>query len=250
MRQTLVAGMSYAAILMSSICANAASDTSTMADNTATVSKTGAIADDQGQSSAEACATVAGAKFAQWNQNRFMVRETKTFADGRRNVVEAIFTPDIGYARVDGGPWTSMNLVRRQRAARSAGDLVRRMGLQECGLSGPDANAKEPVSIYRYGYLPDSNAGQVTGRMWIDHSSQLPIRQELAQAEASQRNVPISIDASYTYGDAVTVPTDAVRAEERRRWIEQQVFLKNGLGTESGAGGLSPGDRSAGLRHP
>lgn len=250
MNLKLFAGVSYAAILLSSVCANASGDTSAMADNTVQASKTGAVIDDQSQSSADACATVAGAKFAQWNQNRFMVRETRTFADGRRKVVEAIFTPDIGYAREDGGPWSSMNLVQWQRAARSPGDLVRRMGLQECGLSDSETKAKQPVAIYSYGYLPDSRSGQVTGRMWIDNSSQLPIRQELAQTEASQRNVPVSIDASYTYGDAVTVPTDAVRSEERRRWIEQQVFLKNGIGAESGSGGPSPGGHPFGAgRH-
>ena len=239
-----IAGVSYAAILLSSVCASASGGTS-MADDAAP--KTAAVIEDQ--SSAGACATVAGAKSAQWNQKRFMIRETQTFADGRRKMVEAIFTPDIGYARVDQGPWTSMNLVRRQRAAPPAGDLARRMGLQECGLSGPDAGTKQPVSIYSYGYLPDSNAGQVTGRMWVDDSSQLPIRQEFAQTAALQRNLPISIEASYTYGDAVTVPSDAVRSEERRRWIEQQVFLKNGIGTNSGEGGPSPGDNPTASRH-
>jgi hypothetical protein len=247
MHVKLVAGVSYAAILLSFICANASGDTSAMPDNAVAAPNAGAI-DDQGQLSASACATVADAKSAQWDQKRFMIRETETFADGRRKVVEAIFTPDVGYARVDGGPWTSMNLVRRQRTAPPGSDLVKRMGLQGCGLSGPDANAKQPVSIYSYGYLPDSRAGQVMGRMWIDDSSHLPIRQELAQAEALQRNIPISIEAGYTYGDAVTVPADAVRSDERRRWIEQQVFFKN-VGAFSGSAGYSPGNNSLGSRH-
>ena len=234
MHLTLLAGVSTAAILLSSLCASAAGDTPAMEG------------DNQMQSSADACAAVAGAKFAQWNQKKFMVRETKTFADGRKKVVEAIFTPDLGYARVDGGPWTSMNLVQRQRAARSPADLVKRMGLQDCGLSGSEASAKAPVSIYSYGYLPDSHATQVNGKMWIDNSSQLPIRQELAQAEASQRNLPVSIEASYSYGDTIAVPTDAVRSDERRRWIEQQVFFRNrGANGSAGAAGNSP----SGFRH-
>lgn len=216
-----VAGGSFAVILLSSMTP----------DNAA------AASDNAAAASTGACATVAGAKSAQWNQKRFMIRETQTFADGRRKVIEAIFTPDAGYARVDQGPWTSMNLVQRQRAAPPAGALVKRMGLQDCGVSGPDANAKQPVSVYSYGYQPGLNTGQVTGRMWIDDSSQLPVRQELAQAEASQRNLPISIEASYTYGDAVTVPSDAVRSDERRRWLEQQIFLQNGRAASSGSGG-------------
>lgn len=237
MHMKVVAGLSYAAILLSSISANASGDTSVMSDNGVATARTGA--NEQGQPSA-ACAAVADAKFAQWDQKRFMIRETKTFADGRKKVVEAIFTPDVGYARVDGGPWTSMNLVLRQRAARSGGDVVKHMGIQECSLSGPDTNLRQPVSVYSFGYLPDPNTGQVTGRMWIDESSRLPIRQELAQAVASQRNLPISIDASYTYGDAVTVPADAVRSDERRRWLEQQVFLRNGIAV-NGPEGASAG---------
>lgn len=247
MHVKVVAGVSYAAILLSSVCANASGDASAMPDNMAAASKSAAIMGDQGQSPAGACTTVADAKSAQWDQKRFMVRETATFADGRKRVVEAIFTPDIGYARVDQGPWTSMNLVRRQRAAPPGGDLVKRMGLQECGLSGPDADSKQ-VSVYSYGYLPDARAGQVTGKMWIDDSSQLPVRQELAQTTASQRNVPVSIEASYTYGDAVAVPTDAVRADQRRRWLEQQVFFRN-VGAASGAAGPSAAEYAFGGKH-
>lgn len=246
MRVTVVAGASCVAILLSSLCANAAGDTSAMPDNAVAASKTGAVVDDQGSKTpAEACEAVAAAKFVQWNQRRFMLRETETFADSRKKVIEAIFTPDVAYARVDGGPWSSMNLVRAERSAPSADYLAKRMGLQSCSRSDTDADAKQPVSIYNYGYLPDPNAGEVTGTMWIDDSSQLPVRQELAQSASSQRNLPISIKASYTYGDAVVVPADAVRSDERRRWIQQQIFLGNVPSTS----GSEPGSTSFPGRH-
>lgn len=242
MQVKVLAGASYAAILLSSICANAAGDTSTMPENTVAVSMTGAAIGDQDvQPSAKACAAVADAKFEQWNQRRFMIRQTETFADGRRKVVEAIFTPDLAYARENGGQWSSMNLVRAQRSVPSADYIVRRMGIQSCSRGGAaDANANRPVSMYSYDYLPDANAGEVTGRMWIDDSSRLPVRQELAQSVSSQQNLPISMEASYTYGDAVIVPADAVRSDERRRWNEQQLFLGNVASTSgSERGGTS-----------
>ncbi|HLY06948.1 MAG TPA: hypothetical protein VKR31_14480 [Rhizomicrobium sp.] len=248
MHVKLVAGVSYAAMLLGAICASALVGTSAMADNAGAAPNPGAMSGDQGQSSASACVTVAGAKSAQWDQKRLMIRETETFADGRKRVVEAIFTPDVDYARVDGGPWTSMNLVKRQRGVPPAGDLVKRMGLEDCGLSGSDGSGNTKESVYSYGYLPDARAGQVTGKMWVDDSSQLPVRQELAQTEAAQRNVPISIEASYTYGDAVTVPSDAVRSDERRRWLEQQVFFRN-VGAASGAAGPSDAEYSFGGKH-
>src|SRR5580693_2182000 len=58
----------------------------------------------------DACRTVAGAKFAQWRQDRIMVRETRTFADGSKKQVEAIFTPSNAYGHEVGKPWLSMNI--------------------------------------------------------------------------------------------------------------------------------------------
>ena len=70
---------------------------------------------------ADPCVTVAGAKFEQWNQPRFMIRRTETFSDGSKKEIEAIFTEDAAYGHDVGLPWETENLVRKETRIASAG---------------------------------------------------------------------------------------------------------------------------------
>lgn len=198
---------------------------------------------------ADPCLSVAAAKSSQWAAKRMMVRETQTFADGTSRRVEAIFTDNGAYAHIVGQPWKTSNLLRGQRGVTSAEKLVKSMDLTNCELVGPAMDEKQHVLVYTYDYAPDANASQVTGRIWISDSTSRPVRQELKQeTEAAHGNVPVAISARFLYGDAVQVPSDATRADETRRFLNQEpLLLQRGVG---GIGlGVPPMERGAGTGH-
>jgi hypothetical protein len=189
--------------------------------------KTETVAVDS--NSADPCVTVASAKFEQWNQPRFMIRRTETFSDGSKKEIEAIFTEDAAYGHDVGLPWETENLVRKERVLPPPDDLVKRMGLTECQLAGPAPDTKQPSSLFTYAYVPDTHASQVSGKMSIADSSNLPMRQELSQEPETNRKVAVRISSNFAYGDDVQVPKGAIQSNNFRRWLEQQGFLSNTL---------------------
>lgn len=192
------------------------------------------------------CLSVAAAKTSQWAAKRMMIRETQTFADGTSRQIEAIFTDNGAYAHIVGQPWKTSNLLRGQRHAAPPDRLVKSMGLTNCTLVGPAMVGKQHVLEYSYDYSPDANADHVTGEIWISDSTSRPVRQELKQdAEAAHGNVPVSISARFLYGDDVSIPDDATRADETRRFLnEEPLLLQKAVG---GIGlGVPPMERATG----
>jgi hypothetical protein len=247
MKKRLLPGASCAVILWFSNSAQA-STSSPAAPPAPTQTKSATMMADQ--QPADPCENVASARFTQWNQKRFMIRQTETFADGTKKEIEAIFTEDAAYGHEVGKPWMTMNLVRKERAVPPPDVLVKSMGLAECQLTGPAQDTKEPSTLFTYGYLPDSNASHVGGKMWISDSSRLPLRQELAQEEETHHNVRVAIAATYAYGDDLQVPSDAIRSDDLRRWLQQQGFLSATLtvGGRFGSGSHGSGSPSGGHR--
>jgi len=178
------------------------------------------------QPASDPCTIVAAAKYAQWSEKQVMIRQTNIYSDGTKKSIEAIFTENESYGHETGLPWRSANIVRSARAAKPPATLVKQMGLVDCRPVGPAKDTAQPATIYSYDYAPDSNASDVTGRIWIADKSGLPLRQELHQEkEAGHRGVPVAIAATFTYDDDVKVPTDAIRDDDVRRWLAQQLFL-------------------------
>src|SRR5271168_4085585 len=87
---------------------------------------------------ADPCLAVAAAKYAQWGQERMMVQETRTLADGKKQVVEEVFTGDAAYGRLDGLPWHTVQLSRPQRVAYSPENVAQKMKLGTCEFAGAD----------------------------------------------------------------------------------------------------------------
>jgi hypothetical protein len=229
MKKRLALGVSCAAIFFVSQGALAlGTDPATPGGGAVTPKvQTAIVAEDPKDS--DPCVNVANAKFEQWNQQRFMIHRTETFSDGSKKEIEAIFTEDVAYGHEVGSPWQTENLVRQARAVPPADVLVKRMGLAECQLAGPAQDAKQSSSLFTYGYIPDSNASHVTGKMWISDSSGLPLRQELAQDAENNHKVPVAMSSTFAYGDDVQVPKGAVQSNNLRRWLEQQGLLSNTL---------------------
>jgi hypothetical protein len=172
------------------------------------------------------CLAVAGAKLAQWGQERMMIDETDSFPDGTSKNIEAIFTADQAYARRTGSPWIAMDTSRRQRAALPAPLLAKRMGLTGCQLVGSEGEGNDRASHYTFEYLPDMNAAHATGEIWISDSSRLPLRQELHQDEpVPNARVPLTISARFSYGEGVLVPKAATREEVYHRALIQQFWF-------------------------
>jgi hypothetical protein len=171
------------------------------------------------------CVSVATAKFEQWNQQRFMIHRTETFADGTRKEVEAIFMEDVAYGHEVGQPWGTENLIREVRALPAPEVVVKRMGLVDCQLAGPAQDMKQPSSLYTYAYVPDERVNNASGKMWISDSANLPLRQELTQDAESNRKVPVTISSTFAYGDDVQAPKGAIQSDNLRRWLAQQGLL-------------------------
>ena len=184
--------------------------------------QTASVAEDA--KNADPCVNVATAKFEQWNQPRFMIHRTETFADGSRKEKEAIFTEDAAYGHEIGMPWETENLVRKDRDVPPPDILVKRMGLAECQLAGPAQDMKQPATLFTYGYIADENASHVTGKMWISGPAGLPLRQELAQEAETSHKVPVAMSSTFAYGDEVRVPKGAIQSINLRRWLAQQGF--------------------------
>jgi hypothetical protein len=198
---------------------------------------------------ADACLSVASAKYSQWAAPRMMIQETQTFADGTSRQIEAVFTEDSAYAHVVGRPWMTVNHSRGQRNAAAPDRLVKSMGLTDCAVVGSGRDGRQPVSIYSYDYMPDENAGHVSGKIWVSDATSLPVRQELNQEmEPGHHHVPVAISARFFYGDDVQVPTGARRADELRRfWTAEHFNLGAPVG---GVGlGLPPTSVGAAMHH-
>ncbi|HEX4158379.1 MAG TPA: hypothetical protein VHY79_07870 [Rhizomicrobium sp.] len=229
MKKRLLLGASCAAIFSISFGALALGAVPATRSNNPIPPKvqTASVAEDS--TTADPCVNVANAKFAQWNQQRFMIHRTETFSDGSKKEIEAIFMEDVAYGHEVGLPWETENLVRKERALPPPDVLVKRMGLAECQLAGTARDIKQPASLFTYGYIPDSKASHVTGKMWISDSSDLPVRQELSQEAETNHKVPVAMSATFAYGDDVQVPKGAVQSNNLRRWLQQQGLLTNTL---------------------
>ncbi|HEX3666611.1 MAG TPA: hypothetical protein VHU23_15405 [Rhizomicrobium sp.] len=193
------------------------------------------VASVSGPKGADACASVATAKFEQWNQPKFMIHRTETFADGSKKDVEAIFMEDVAYGHDVGKPWETENIIRQVRTLPPPDVVVKRMGLGDCKLAGPATDTKDPASFYTYDYVPDERVNNATGKMWISDSASLPERQELTQDAEANPKVPVAISSTFAYGDDVQVPNGAIQSDNLRRWLAQQGLLMNQkLGTSGG----------------
>ncbi|HEY4941049.1 MAG TPA: hypothetical protein VII56_06445 [Rhizomicrobium sp.] len=169
------------------------------------------------------CLIVAGAKVAQWSQQRVMIREARTFADGSKKDSETIFTVNAAYAHWLGRAWNTVQFLVPQRSISSPDVAARNMKLADCRLQGPAQEGGQSASIYTYSYLPDSDDSHTSGQIWISDSTGLPLRQELSLQEPQpDPKVAVNISAHYSYGDDVHVPSGAELAEDVRRFRVQQ----------------------------
>jgi len=169
------------------------------------------------------CLKVAEAKFAQWAQERVLVREMQTFADGTKTDSETIFTENAAYGHRLGHPWNTIQIVLRQRVAPSPEVIARNMKLADCQLLGPTQEAGQQATLYAYDYLPDADGSTTSGKIWISETSGLPLRQELQQrGQQPDPKVAENITAHYFYDSDVQIPLPAIQAENTRRLRVQQ----------------------------
>jgi hypothetical protein len=184
----------------------------------------------------DACLTVAGAKNAQWTQDRLMIRETKTLADGSKRQIEAIFTPSNAYGHEVGKPWMSMNIVTSTRNVQPASMLKKSMGLADCQTAGKEIEAGKPSFIIAYNYLPTHYIANAQGKIWIADDSGLPLHQEYSQSSNTETRMAVAVTSDYLYGNDVQVPAAAEESDELRRFLAAEGLYMHG----ATGGGFGP----------
>ena len=173
------------------------------------------------------CVAVAAAKYAQWGQERMMIDETRTFADGTKRNDKVIYTANAAYGQHDGRPWNTVQLTRPQRTAYSPETVEKSMSLGTCEFVGTeDEDGGRSASLYAITYLPDKDGSRSSGKIWIIDATGLPLRQEMQNPTQPNARVAVEISAHYSYGDDVKVPRSAEVAEFERRertqlWLYQ-----------------------------
>ena len=172
---------------------------------------------------ADPCLAVAAAKYAQWGQERIMVDETRTFADGTKQDDKVIYTPNAAYGQRGGGPWNNVQVTRLQRTAYSPETVEKSMSLGTCEFVGTEEeDGGQSASLYAITYLPDEDGSRSSGKIWITDATGLPLRQEMRNPTQANARVAVEILARYSYGDGVKVPRSAEVAEFERRGRAQQ----------------------------
>jgi hypothetical protein len=177
------------------------------------------------------------AKHAQWTQGRMMIRETRTFADGSKKEIEAIFTESNAYGHEVGKTWESMNIVPSTRAIQPVDLLEKDMGLTACQTEGKSSQAGGTATIVSFGYLPTSYFTNASGKIWVSDATGLPVHQEYQQSGNTDPQIAVAVTLDYTYGSDVVVPTDAVAADEMRRMLSNDLWIHRA----TGGGMVSPG---------
>jgi hypothetical protein len=153
-----------------------------------------------------------------------MVQETRTLADGKKQVIEEIFTNDAAYGRRDNLPWRTVQLARPQRAAYSPENVEQKMSLGTCEYVSADDYDGQAASLYSITYLPDADGSRSSGKIWIADATGLTLRQEI-QGPANSK-LAIDISARYFYGDDVKVPRAAELAEFEKHTRVSQWLLQ------------------------
>ncbi|HEX3810384.1 MAG TPA: hypothetical protein VHW02_11880 [Rhizomicrobium sp.] len=166
---------------------------------------------------ADACLKVATAKYAQWDQARIMIDETRTFADGNKTDTKTVFIPGTVYGQVGNRPWSSMQIAQLQRTAQSPEVLEKAMGFSECSVGDQIVEGGQSATTYDFSYAPEADGSQATGEIIIADSTGLPLRQEFEQ-KPPPANAAAQVSVRYTYGGDVQVPLAAERADNFRRW--------------------------------
>jgi hypothetical protein len=179
------------------------------------------------QAVTDTCLKVAAAKYAQWDQKRVMIMETRTFADGSMRNNELIFTHNTVYGQLDNRSWNSLPILRRQRGAGSPEMAAKTMGLAECHAGEAVAEAGRQATIYTYTYVPDAQGNQASGKIWIADATGLPLRQDLQErSKPENQQVAMQISTHYSYDGDVKLPSAAERADMERRAVASS-WLRN-----------------------
>ncbi|HEY4116040.1 MAG TPA: hypothetical protein VGM17_18430 [Rhizomicrobium sp.] len=181
-----------------------------------------------GETSQDACAKIAEAKLQQWDQPRIAIQQTKTLRDGHASTVDVILTSNTLYFS-EGSLWHSANITMAKRAARSAAQVEDSMGLTDCVRGDHVTEAGKLATAYTYSQIGASGADAAQGAIWIEDDNGLPIRQEMTEtAPPANRRVAVSMVATYSYNDAVQVPTAAQHAEMGRLWAINALLTHQG----------------------
>lgn len=183
----------------------------------------------------DGCMAVAMAKHSQWTQDRVLIRETRTFADGSKKNYEAIFTESNSYGHEIGKPWLSMNIVRSTRNIQPVDMLERDMGLTGCEAAGRSPQVGGTASVIAFGYVPTPYFTNASGKIWISDATGLPVHQEYRQDGNADPKIAVAVTSDFFYGDDVKVPSDARRADEFRRFLATE-----DMGREQPGGGNNP----------
>jgi hypothetical protein len=178
---------------------------------------------------------VAMAKHSQWTQDRVLIHETRTFADGSKKEYEAIFTESNSYGHEIGKPWLSTNIVRSTRAIQPVDMLAKDMGLTECEAVGKSSQAGGTASVIAFGYVPTAYFTNASGKIWISDATGLPVHQEYRQDGNADAKIAVAVTSDFFYGDDVKVPSDARRADEFRRFVATEGMNQGNMGP-SGVG--------------
>jgi hypothetical protein len=165
-------------------------------------------------SSPEACLKIAEAKVREWAQARLLRDRTDTMSDGTKRDSEMIFTENGLFLRAK-NIWRTSQVLRNQRAADSAPDVAKRMGLSDCSAGDDVQDSGQPATIYTYRQAPE-----IVTEMWIGDATGLPLRMEITRP-AGEPGEPVEISMRYAYGDAVHVPNGTQLADFQRMMISQ-----------------------------
>jgi len=185
--------------------------------------------------SIDMCAAVALAKFQQWIQPQLMIDQTNTFADGSKRGMRLIVTQNTAYARI-GHLWKTAMVTRPERGVGSPQMLAKHMGLASCANGGQVQEAGESATAYTYSYTPDDNGTVSKGTLWVSNTTGLPLRQEFVQnGPPANSRVATTIDTTYSYNAAVTVPRSAELAEQVRLFRNRMPFTYNTAAFADGA---------------